>query len=1192
MKKNKRGRSLFLSSHPHLRLKFTLLFLIVSFLKIQASSFSYSDDQKMSLNIHQASLIKIFEEIESISEYRFLFESKQIESERKITLKLYNKDIKEVLDVIFSDTEIKYQLKGRQVILERVKKTKETAYPSTVNNNDNFKNDLQAQQQVKGVVSDAQGMPMIGANVIEKGTANGVQTDFDGNFSITVPQNAILVFSYVGFKAKEINVGSQSTLNVTLEEDAALLDEVVVTALGISREKKSLGYATQEVSGDDVNRVPTDNVVNALSGKVSGVQIKNNTNLGGSSNVIIRGSTSLTGDNQALFVIDGVPVSNSNFNTSDQQNAGGGFDYGNLASDINPEDIASINVLKGAAATALYGSRATNGAVIITTKSGAGKEKTTITINSGVTIGFIDKSTWPKFQNEYGTGYGSIYGPNGNEYFNRQDVNGDGILDLVSPSTAYGSYGAPFDSNLMVYQWDSFYPESPYYLQPTPWEAPKEKLISFFETPVTFVNSLSVSGGSQKANYRISYTNFDQEGIVPNSSLSRNNISVSTGFDLNDRLKASASANYIKTDAIGRNRTGNESAFGNGGNVVAAMRKYWANNVGIQELKNAYFSTRTNITPFMGGTIDNPYWVLYENFQNDTRSRIFGNVSLAYKVNDWINIEGRVSLDTYSFLQEERANTGTRGREGKYERKNINFSEMNYDLMVNFNKHVTEKLNISGVVGTNIRRNEFSSINAVTNGGLVLAGLYSLSNSVNIPDAPIEVLEKVGVDGFYGLVSFGYDNLIYLDLTGRFDHSSTLPKENSTYFYPSISTSFIFSNLIDSDVLTFGKLRLNYAEVGSSAPPNSLKDVLTKPTPFGSIPLYGVNSTKNNSELLPESTASSELGLEMRFFNSRLKMDMSVYKTNTRDQIIPVAISTTTGYSSKFVNAGEIENKGVEIGLSGSVIKNEDFNWEVSVNWATNKSKVVSLFEGASNLQLGSLSGVTINATLGEPYGTIQGTDYIYLDGKRVINQSNGEFMRTTTSNNVIGNVTPDWNGGITNSLTYKNLNLNFLIDMQKGGDLYSRDIAVGNRSGLYNYSVGLNDLGNPMRNSLANGGGIILEGVAPDGQPNTVRTAMDTYNNATGSVKAPSAHFIYDASYVKLREVSLTYSFPKVSLLDKIKVEAMKLSLVGSNLWIIHKNLPFSDPEANLSSGNIQGYQEGVLPSTQNLGLNLQIQF
>lgn len=1190
MKKNKRGRSSFLTSRIDLKLKLTTLFLIASFFQTQANSFSDSDGQKISLNIEEASLTKIFSEIESISDYRFLFESKQIDYEKKITLKLTNKEITEVLDVVLGDTEIEYQVKGRQVILERVSKAEIENSQSLI---DNIRKKEDFQEQVTGVVSDADGMPMIGANVIEKGTTNGVQTDFDGNFSITVPPNAILVFSYVGFKAKEINVGNQTTLNVTLEEDAAMLDEVVVTALGISREKKSLGYATQEVSGDDVNRVPTDNVVNALSGKVSGVQIKNNTNLGGSSNVIIRGSTSLTGDNQALFVIDGVPVSNSNFNTSDQQNAGGGFDYGNLASDINPEDIATINVLKGAAATALYGSRATNGAVIITTKSGAGaKDKTTITISSGVTIGFIDKSTWPKFQYDYGTGYGSIYGPNGNEYFNKQDVNGDGILDLVSPSTAYGSYGAPFDSNLMVYQWDSFYPESPYYLQPTPWEAPKDKLITFFDTPVTFVNSLSLAGGGQKANYRVSYTNFEQEGIVPNSSLSRNNISVSTGFDLNERLKASASANYIKTDAVGRNRTGNESAFGNGGNVVAAMRKYWAMNVGIQELKDAYFNTGTNITPFMGGTIDNPYWVLYENFQNDTRSRMFGNVSLTYKVNDWINLEGRASLDTYSFLQEERANTGTRGREGKYERKNINFSEMNYDLMLNFNKHVTEKLNISGVLGTNIRRNEFSSISSVTNGGLVLAGLYSLSNSLNLPDAPIEVLEKVGVDGFYGLVSFGYDNLLYLDLTGRFDHSSTLPKENSTYFYPSVSTSFIFSNLIDSDVLTFGKLRLNYAEVGSSAPPNSLKDVLAKPTPFGSIPLYGVNSTKNNSDLLPESTSSSELGLELRFFNSRLKMDMSVYKTNTKDQIIPVAISTATGYSSKFVNAGEIENKGVEIALSGSVIKTEDFSWDVGVNWSTNKSKVISLFEGASNLQLGSLSGVTINATLGEPYGTIQGTDYIYLDGKRVINQSNGEFMRTTTSNNVIGNVTPDWNGGVTNSLRYKNFDLNFLIDMQIGGDLYSRDIAVGNRSGLYNYSVGLNDLGNPMRNSLANGGGIILDGVAPDGQPNTVRTAMDTYNNATGSVKAPSAHFIYDASYIKLREVSLTYSFPKVSLLDKIKVEAMKLSLVGSNLWIIHKNLPFSDPEANLSSGNVQGYQEGVLPSTQNLGLNLQIQF
>ncbi|MBJ7883011.1 SusC/RagA family TonB-linked outer membrane protein [Gelidibacter salicanalis] len=1190
MKKNKTGSlPLRIFSKIDLKMKLTALLLIVSLFQTQANS-RFNDD-RLSLDIEEASLLKVFEKIESISDYRFLFESKKSVFEKKITLKLKNKEIKEVLDVILSGTDIEYRVKGRQIILLRDEKNHNSLKSQSSDSNKSYEN-MDVQHQVKGIVSDGQGIPMIGTNIIEKGTTNGTQTDFDGAYSLIIPSDGILVVSYVGYKTKEVPVGNQTTINITLEEDSARLEEVVVTALGISREKKSLGYATQEVSGDDVNRVPTDNVVNALSGKVSGVQIKNNSNLGGSSNVIIRGSTSLTGDNQALFVVDGVPISNSNFNTSDQQNGGGGFDYGNLASDINPEDIASINVLKGAAATALYGSRATNGAVIITTKSGAGaKDKPRITLNTGVTMGFIDKSTWPKFQYEYGTGYGALYGPNGNEYFNQRDVNNDGILDLVSPSTAYGSYGGEFNSNLLVYQWDSFYPESPNYLKPTPWEAPQDKLISFFETPVTLVNSISLSGGAEKANYRISYTNFEQDGIMPNSNISRNNISVNTGFDLSDKLKTSASANYIKTDALGRNRTGNESAFGNGGNVVSAMRKYWPMNVGIKELKEAYFSTGRNIDPYMGGTIDNPYWVLYENYQNDTRSRIFGNASLNYKIANWLNVEGRVSLDTYSFLQEERANQGTRGREGKYERKNINFSEMNYDLMLNFNKHVFEKLNISGVLGLNIRRNDFSSISAVTNGGLVIPGLYSHSNSVNIPNANIETKEKIGVDGFYGLVSFGYDNLLYVDVTGRFDHSSTLPKENSTYFYPSISTSFIFSNLIDSDLLSFGKLRLNYAEVGSSAPANSLTDVLSKPTPFGAIPLYGVNTTKNNTELLPESTVSTELGVELRLLKSRLRIDMSIYKTNSKDQIIPVAISTTTGYSSKFVNAGEIENKGIELALSGSVIKTDDFTWDINVNWARNKSKVISLFEGASNLQLGSVSGVTINATIGQPYGTIQGTDYIYLDGKRVINQTNGEYLRTTTSNNVIGNVTPEWNGGITNSLRYKNFNFSFLIDMQTGGDVYSRDIAVGNRSGLYDYSVGLNDLGNPMRNSLANGGGILLEGVSPEGQTNTVRTAMDTYNNATGSVKAPAAHFIYDASYVKLREVSLTYSFPKVGLLDKIKVESIKLSLVGSNLWIIHKNLPFSDPETNLSSGNIQGFQEGVLPSTRNLGLNLQLQ-
>eukprot|EP01093_Parvamoeba_rugata_P015390 TRINITY_DN5397_c0_g1_i4.p1 TRINITY_DN5397_c0_g1~~TRINITY_DN5397_c0_g1_i4.p1 ORF type:complete len:1090 (-),score=218.72 TRINITY_DN5397_c0_g1_i4:1259-4528(-) len=1088
--------------------------------------------------------------------------------------------------------DLTYKIKGRQVILLKTKSNYNTFDPQAFQSKSKSIKQI-FQQTVTGIVLDNLGQPLPGANVLEKGTTNGTQTDFDGNYTLNVPGDAILVVSYIGFKGKEISVNNQNRIEISLEEDSQQLTEVVVTALGISREKKSLGYATQEVDGENVNNVPTDNVVNALSGKVAGVQIKTNTNLGGSSNVVIRGSTSLTGNNQALFVVDGVPVNNSNFNSDTQQTGGGGYDYGNLASDINPNDIKSINILKGAAATALYGSRATNGAVIITTKNGSGsKNKTTVTISSSATVGFIDKSTWPEFQYEYGTGYGAFYGSDGTSYFNQSDVNGDGIQDLVSPSTAYGSYGAPFDSSLQVYQWDSFYPESPNYLQPTAWEAPKEKLISFFETPVTLSNSVSIAGGNDAANYRIAYTKFDQEGILPNSKISRDNIAISTSFDVNDKLTASATANYIKTDALGRNKTGNETGA-NAGNVLASMRKYWAMNVGIQELKEAYFNSGSSVDPFMGGSIDNPYWSVYENYQNDTRDRIFGNVALKYKIADWLNVEGRVSLDTYSFFQEERVNEGSAGAIGLYVRNNINFTEMNYDFMVNFNKYITDKFNISGVLGTNIRRNDFASIQAQTNGGLVLPGLFSLSNSVNVPNAPEEKVEKIGVDGVYGMASFGYDNTLYLDITGRFDHSSTLPSENSTYFYPSVSTSFIFSNLINENkIFSFGKLRLNYAEVGSSAPANSLTDVLNKPTPYGSIPLYGVNSTKNNETLIPETTVSVEGGLELTFFKNKLRLDMSVYQTNSKDQIIPVAVSSATGYSSKFVNAGEIENKGVEVALSGTIVSSDDFNWDVNVNWAKNRSEVLSLFEGGTNLQLGDVAGVTINATVGEPYGTIQGTDFIYVDGKRLINQATGEYERTTTSNNVIGNITPDWNGGITNSLKYKNLSLSFLIDIQKGGDVHSSDLQTGNRSGLYSYSVGLNDLGNPIRNSLEDGGGIVLEGVAPDGSVNTVRTAMDTYRNATGSIKAPNANFVYDASYVKLREVTLRYTLPKIGFLDKADIESVRIGLVGSNLWIIHKNLPFSDPESGVSSGNLQGFQNGAYPTTRQVGLNVQLQF
>lgn len=1049
---------------------------------------------------------------------------------------------------------------------------------------------VQATAQTKlinGIVKDGEG-PLNGVSIAVDGSTTGAQTDKNGRFQIAVPSNATLIFSYQGHITRKVEVTGQANLTILLTREDKQLQEVVVTALGITREKKSLGYASQAIGAEDVSTVKTGNITNSLSGKVAGVQIKRNTNMGGSTNVVIRGNKSLTGDNQALFVVDGIPVNNSNFNTSGQQQSSGGYDYGNMATDINPDDVESVNVLKGAAATALYGSRASNGAVIITTKSGGKKGRTSIDINSGVTLGFVDKSTFPRFQNKYGVGYGAVYGVNRNDFFEERDINGDGILDKIT-TLAYGSYGAPYDPNLLVYQWNSFDPESPYYLKKTPWVAPKNGPITFFETPVTTTNNLSLSGSNDRGNFRLSYTNYSQKGLLPHSLLKRNNFTVNGSFKITDKLTASASGNFSVSDGLGRNETGNESG-NNGGNVVSVFRRYWVTNVDVQELKDIYFKTRRNVTGFTGGTIDNPYWTRYENYETDKRSRLFGNMSLKYNLLSWLNAEGRVSVDTYSYLQEERRNNGTLNGVGRYIRNNVNFSETNYDLMLNFNKNLTDKLNISGVLGTNTRRNNLNSIYAVTNGGLVLDRLYSLSNSKDLPAAPVEVAERIGVDGYYGAVSFGYNSLVYLDVTGRSDHSSTLPANNSTYFYPSVATSFIFSELIKSKALSFGKLRLNYAEVGSSGTANSLVDVLNKPTPFGSVPLYSVSSVKRNPNLVPESSQSYEAGLEMSFFKRRLGIDLSLYKTNTKNQIIPVAISTTSGYSSKYVNAGEVENKGIEVALNGTPVKTAGFSWDVTVNWARNRSKVLYLFDGVDNLQLGSF-GVTVNARVGQPYGTIMGTNFVSVNGQRQINQTTGEYVRTTASNNIIGNITPDWNGGVINKLNYKNFSLSFLVDMQHGGDLFSADISTGNRSGLYDYTAGVNELGNPIRNSLANGGGIILQGVDASGKPNTVRTPMDNYTNALGSVKAPQAYFIYDASYVKLREVALSYRLP-ARLISRVRLTGAQLSLVGSNVWIIHKNLPFGDPEAGQSSGNLQGNQTGVMPTTRDLGVNLKLQF
>lgn len=1039
---------------------------------------------------------------------------------------------------------------------------------------------------ITGTVIDETGMPLPGVNIVVKGTSTGVQTDFDGNYSIEAVKGQVLVFSFVGLQTAEYTVSDNSVIDVTLAPNAAELDAVVVTAFGIQREKNTLPYAAQQIDGDEVNQTKVGNVASGLSGKVSGLQITQGNAIGGSVNVVIRGAKSLTGNNQALFVVDGVPVDNSNTNTASQQSGGGGYDYGNAAADINPNDIESINVLKGAAASALYGSRAANGVVMITTKKG--RRGLNISVNSALIVGQIDESTFVTYQKDYGAGRSAQYDRNG---FLLSDVNGDGTDDLVVPTFAPRSWGPKYDSDLLVYHWDAFDPASPNFQQSKPWIYPENGPETFYETSISTNNSIIVDGNiATKGSVKFGYTRNDERGTVPNSQVLKNIVSLNASYNLRENLTLSAMANYSQIDGKGRYGTG----YDGGRNINSPFRHFNQTNVDIQEQKDAYFRNRRNITwnwadPTTPEGLrplfyDNPYWVIYENFQDDQRNRIFGNMALSYKPTEWLELLGRVSVDNYNEFQQERRAVGSSGI-ASYSRFDRRFNETNYDFLATANKELSEDFELSGLAGINLRRNTISSVYSSTSGGLVVPGLYAISNSLGTVPAPIETYQPKAVDGYFAGATLTYQGFLTLDGTFRRDISSTLPENANAYDYYAISGSWLFSHHLENlEWINFGKIRANYATVGSDAPWGSISDVYAKPNPFGSGLLFSLPDTKNNSALRPELTESREIGLEMAFYKNRFGFDASYYHTNTVDQIIPVAVSLATGYTSKFVNAGNIENKGVELSIYGAPIRNEDFSWNININFSRNRNKVISLFENSTNLRLAAFQGgVSLNASVGRPYGELQSGDYEYLNGERVVKE-NGLWERSSATSNVIGNINPDWIGGVSNTIRYKDLSLNFLVDVRKGGDLFSLDMYYGSAAGLYPRTAGLNDLGNPVRDAVEDGGGVILPGVTADGSPNTKRVTI-TSNN---SFYEPQSEFVYDASYVKLREFSLSYSVPE--RWTSRYFNDIDLSIIGRNLWIIHKNVPYADPEENLSSGNIQGYQSGSYPTTRTIGFNVNL--
>ncbi|WP_090346993.1 SusC/RagA family TonB-linked outer membrane protein [Elizabethkingia miricola] len=965
-------------------------------------------------------------------------------------------------------------------------------------------------------------------------------------------------------------------VNAQKKQDSAKtkdIEGVVVTALGIKREKKSLGYASQ------------------LSGKVAGLTVNTNANFGGSASMVIRGVKSL-GGSSPLIVIDGSPVNNSStFATR--------YDLGNALSDISQDDIESINVLKGAAASALYGERGLNGVIVITTKNGKGKDDTSwgVTLNSSIQAGFIDKSTFPEYQTSYGAGNKGSGKPNSWYYGTAPD--GKYYANFGEDA----SWGPAFDPNQLVYQWDSFLPTSPNYGKATPWVAAKNGPIKFLQNPITYVNSISLEKGTKGLNFMLSYDNMLSNGLYPNSDLKKNTVSTKVNYDFTPKLHSTVYATLTLQNTVGRNETGYS-----GGNLMSLFRQWWQTNVDVLAQRDAYFNNneqniswnRKSATDGTAAYHNNPYFQRYQNYQSDDRTRIFSYASLTYDVSKNISVTGKATIDNTNLLFENRVavgsvplrfGTGNNPVGSGYERNNITSREINLDLIVNYKFNITDNIGISGVVGANNRRNNYSSIYNSTEGGLTVPGLYNLGNSRSPVLAPLETEYRTQTQGLYVTTSLDFYKTYYIDATYRRDNSSTLPANAARYSYPSITGAVILSQLIKTNWLNFWKIRGNYAEVGGTADPYQLMPYYVAAGSFSGVPMFGSQTVLPNANLKPQRSKEFEFGTEAQLFNNRLTFDVAYYKTKTLNQIISLPISSGAGLLSAVVNAGRIDNYGVEVQLGVVPVRNNKFTWNVDFNWGQNRNKVVDLLEGISNYQLGTFQGgVSLNATKGETWGTLRGGDFTYdANGNKLIDPKTGAYI--VNPNQVIGNVMPKWTGGVRNTFKYGNLSFGFLIDVRKGGDIYSNDMYYGLATGMYKET-------GDYRNQPQ-----VLPGVNPDGKVNTTPVVVANNSPYDGYGVMPQSRFIYDGSFIKLREANISYSLPK-SVLKGTFLNELRLSLVGRNLWIIHKNLPYADPEAMVGGGvstgatngtnsvRGYGYSVGSLPATRDIGFSITAKF
>lgn len=1054
---------------------------------------------------------------------------------------------------------------------------------------------------VRGIVTtEEDGEPVIGASVIVKGTALGTVTDVNGRFELSglSPSATRLLISYISLMAKEVAIAPQ--VSVTLKSDTHLLDEVVVTALGISREKKALGYTAQEVKQNALVQGKDNNLLNSLSGKIAGVRITNTQGDVGSSRIVIRGETSIAGENQPLFIVDGIPVDNSQLNARSS-----GRDFKNAIADLNPEDIKTLTVLKGPNAAALYGARAAHGAIVITTKGGDKRQKGIgITLHSSTQVSFV--ATLPEFQNLFGQGAGGR--------FSYVDGKGAGVNDGVDES-----WGPRLDIGLLIPQFDSPLDADGNRVA-TPWVSHPNNVRDYFRMGISTNSGISVARGDDKYQFRVGYNYEKQVSIVPDAGTNKTNISLNTDYHLAKWIVVGATANYIVYTAPSLPGSATPSGSNVRSNSPMLQFLWFGRQVDTNSLKADY--TRN----WNSSYYDNPFWSASYNTQSQERHRLIGDLHAEFRLTDGLHVRFRTSTDWYNDRRKSKVKWGSAGAGspyGSYAEDAYTVKENNTEVLATYIKQLNKNWGIDALLGFNVRNKQYEN-NYQAAPRLAVADLYTLTNSRD-PLTSSNDFYRLRQYGLYGSIQLDYRRWAFLNITGRNDWSSTLPVDNNSYFYPSVTASVLLSEAFGwrSKAVNYLKIRGGWSQVGADANPYQLATVFTSETAFNGNPLQSSSTIGMNPNLKPEKTSSIEAGFEAAFWDNRLYLDFTYYKTDSRNQILKLATTAASGYTSQVRNAGHIRNRGYEIQLGAVPIQtSKGFRWNLDLNYGANSSKVVKLDDEGliTSYQLYS-SGIQILASVGEAYGTLFGTSYVRDANGNVVVDANG-LPKISTTNKTLGKFTPDWTGGISNTFSYRSLSLSFLIDASVGGSIFSNTNKTGKYTGVLANTLSGRDaehgglwyytdaMGNNVRlsespsYSVSSDGlyyaqvngqstrvyqdGIMVEGVTESGSKNEEVVSAEKYYHRIYSIAEAN---VYDASYVKLREVALSYRLPRLWT-QKLHLQEASVTLTGRNLWTIYKSVPNIDPESALTTGNAQGVEAYSLPTTRSFGVNLSVKF